>query len=253
MSCCKRGIWQVALLCVGLATGVGCAWFGGESKPQPGDLTVKIGDDMEMRFVLVQPMNLLVGKYEVTNGQYRKFKPQHDSGEHNGRTLNGKNQPVVNVSWNDAVAFCAWMSKQHGEIDGKKYKFRLPTEKEWITFAACGQELVYPWGNEWPPPATWNYFGMENQAVGAKVERSDKFQVSAPVRKSGVNDWRLYGTGGNVWEWTSDKEGENSRIFKGGSWSDYIQMFMRLDRQSSYEPNYRYINLGFRVVAEPVG
>ncbi len=253
MRCCKLGILKSALVGAGLMAGAGCAWMGFEDKPQPGDLTLQLDGDLQLRLVLVQPMQLLVGKYEVTNRQYRKFKPQHDSGEHDGRRLNADNQPVVNVSWKDAAAFCGWLTKNYGEVDGQKFKFRLPTEQEWMTFAACGRELEYPWGSEWPPPAGWNYFGMENQAVGSKVERPDKFQVSAPVRKSGVNEWRLYGTGGNVWEWTADKEGEHSRILKGGSWSDYIPMFMRLDRQSSYEPDYRYINLGFRVVAEPAG
>ncbi len=251
MSATLRGLFQTAFLGAGLLAGAGCSWLGFEEPLKPGDLSLKLGGDVELRLVLVPPMKLLVGKYEVTNGQYRKFKPGHNSGQHNGQDLNQDNQPAVNVSWKDATAFCAWLTKEYGAAGAKKYKFRLPTEKEWIAFAACGRALEYPWGSDWPPPAHWNYFGMENQAVGAKVERADKFQVSAPVRKSGVNAWGLYGTGGNVWEWTADKEGEQSRILKGGSWSDYIPMFMRLDRQSSYEPDYRYINLGFRVVAEP--
>ena len=234
-----------------MLAGAGCAWFGAEERLKPGDLTLKLGEDTELRLVWLAPMQLLVGKYEVSNRQFRKFKPAHNSGRHNDQTLDDDSQPAVNVSWKDADAFCAWLTKQYGAVGDKKYKFRLPTEQEWIAFTACGRELEYPWGNELPPPANWNYFGLENQAVGPKVERGDKFQVAAPVRKSGVNAWGIYGAGGNVWEWTADKEGQASRILKGGSWSDSIPMFLRLDRQSAYEPDYRYINLGFRLVAEP--
>ncbi len=227
----------------------GCTWFDFEERAKPQDLVLDLGK-VELRLIWLEEMQLLVGKYEITNQQFRQFKPAHNSGEHEGNSLNEAKQPAVNVSWKDAAAFCDWLNKEHGTQENFKYNFRLPTEKEWMTFTACGNAYVYPWGDELPPPASWNYFGEENRTVGQKLERADKFQVSAPVRRSGINEWGLYGTGGNVWEWTSAKEGEKSYIFKGGSWSDYIPLFLRLDRQSSYEPTYRYINLGFRIVAE---
>lgn len=236
-----------------LLSSSGCAWLGFEEAPKPGDITVKLDGGSELRLVLLDSISLLVGKYEVANHQYRKFKPDHKSGEYKGLTLDKDDQPAVNVSWNDAVKFCKWLTEEHGTINGKSYVFRLPTEEEWIAFASCGDQREYPWGGEWPPPDEFNYFGLENPEVGPKLDRGDKFRVSAPVRKSGRNQWGIYGTAGNVWEWTSDKEGEKNRVMKGAAWNDSHPMFLKIDRRSSYEPGYRYVNLGFRVVTEPSG
>ena len=62
-----------------------------------------------------------MGKYEVTNTQYRMFKPVHDSSQYEGNSLNGDTQPVANVSWNDAVAFAEWLTQKTGKT------FKLPT------------------------------------------------------------------------------------------------------------------------------
>ncbi|MFN2350479.1 MAG: formylglycine-generating enzyme family protein [Kiritimatiellia bacterium] len=230
----------------------GCGLLDREEPLRPGDLSLKLSPHVEMRLLLIKPMNLLVGKYEVTNQQYRKFKPDHDSGTHNDLSLNQDDQPAVNVRWDEAVRFCEWLTANHGEQNGKKYRFRLPTEKEWMTFAASGHDTEYPWGDEWPPPKKWNYYGIENPELARKIDHDDKFRVSAPVRKSGVNAWGLYGVGGNVWEWCADQDGK-SRVIKGASWADSAPLFLSLSRRNTYEPNYSYINLGFRVVAEPAG
>jgi len=66
-----------------------------------------------------------MGKFEATNAQYRKFRAGHDSGSVEGHSLNGDDQPVVNVSRHDAKAFCDWLSKESGKT------FTLPTEAQW--------------------------------------------------------------------------------------------------------------------------
>jgi len=230
----------------------GCKWLKPteESKDQPGDLIFDLGNKTKMRFVWIEPLKLVVGKYEVSNKIFRRFKPDHNSGMYQQLDLNRGDQPVVNVSWNDARNFCEWLTKTYGNSGTKRYHFRLPTEREWETFAASGQQVEYPWGAHWPPPKKWNYYGRENPEPSQKLDNDDGFRVSCPGLLSGENAWRLFGLGGNVWEWCEDTDGESkSRVFKGASWSDCHPYFLKLTRRSSNAPDYRYVNLGFRVVA----
>ncbi len=73
------------------------------------------GDPNERPVHEVCVSDLYVGKYEVTNEQYKKFRPEHNSGQVRGVNLNKDNLPVVNVSWDDAVAYAQWLSTESGE------------------------------------------------------------------------------------------------------------------------------------------
>jgi len=233
-------------LAAGLMTGLwGC------SKPisDVKDLVIALGPKTKIQFVYIPALKRYIGKYEVSNKQYRCFKPSHDSGLHQQLTLDKDDQPAVAMSWNDASAFCAWMTKTFG---GSQWRFRLPTEQEWETEAACGKSVEYPWGDG-PIPRKWNYFGVENPVVSQKLPKhNDGYRVSCPVQKSGANAWGLFGVGGNVWEWcqdTDDTEGK-TRVLKGASWADCADLFLKISRRSSYTADYKSAVIGFRVVAE---
>jgi len=138
--------------------------------------------------------------------------------------------PVVEVSWEDAEAFCAWLTKQElveGKIkEGQKY--RLPTDAEWSVAVGLGQEKgktpeekdraiknVYPWGKEWPPPK-----GAGNYLPSLKV---DKYYYTAPVGSHAANKDGLHDMGCNVWEWCEDwydPEEKEYRVLRGASWLD---------------------------------
>lgn len=241
----RLALGRLGLVLLLLALQAGCQ----KSISNVADLTVKIGPKTKLRLVYIPALKLYVGKYELSNKEYRCFQPAHTSGAFQQLSLDEDNQPVVAVSWNEANAFCAWLTKTFG---GKDWRFRLPTEQEWETFAACGKSVQYPWGDG-PIPNNWNYFGRENPAVGQKLDRNDGYRVACPVQKSGKNAWGLFGMGGNVWEWCLDADAGKTPVVKGASWADCAAPFLAISRRSTYTPDYSSSSIGFRIVAESAG
>ena len=184
-----------------------------------------------------------IGRYEVTNAQYRRFDPSHDSGKYEGLSLNGDDQPVVNVSWKEATAYAAWLSKQTGR------KYRLPTEAEWEYAARAGTSTRYWWGDE---------VGRNHANCGDCGSRWDGKKI-APVGSFPPNPWGLYDTAGNVYEWTCsdyDKDyggaeqrcstGGAYRANRGGSWSSFPG-YVRSAYRYYDTPGFRISLLGFRL------
>ena len=171
----------------------------------------------------LQPFELMAA--EVTVRQYARFIT--DTGyplpsEPDYRQTGG--HPVVLLSWDDAVAFCAWVG------------VRLPTEAEWEHAARGGRTgQVYGWGNEVSRDRA-NY-GADQCCAGA-TGGADGWLNTAPVRSFPPNDFGLYDMAGNVWEWVGgwlddDYYGASpsidppgaatgyARIARGGSWLNF--------------------------------
>jgi len=229
-----------------------------------------------MEFVWIPALKMWVGKYEVTNGEYRKYKPAYDSGDsgklNNGHSLNGDRQPVVNVSYDDVAAFAEWMNSEWKEENDtvvfslwmdktvtlpEGYKARLPDGKEWMTFAQCADGRKYPWGNEMPPKYG-NYCDIAAKKAfhlsGNIDDYDDGYAVSCPVEKSGKNDWGLYGVGGNACEWTSElyDSGKDLRVVRGWSWDFYQPDYLECAcRNMVGTPTTRHRYIGFRLLLSP--
>ena len=164
-------------------------------------------------------------------------------------------QPMVEISWLGAVAFCDWLSRK----DGRTY--RLPTEAEWEYAARADSTTPFPWGD------TLN--GKEanidgNYPYGTST-KGPYLQKTAKVGSYRPNAWGLYDTVGNVLEWCADwHDGEyyknspasdpkgpgsgQSRVFRGGGWY-YFAWYCRSADRYGFSPDYRHFNLGFRVAA----
>ncbi|MCC8988358.1 MAG: SUMF1/EgtB/PvdO family nonheme iron enzyme [Candidatus Contendobacter sp.] len=201
-----------------------------------------------------------IGKTEITNGQYRRFKAGHDSGVFQGRSLNGDTQPAVNLSWGDAQAFAEWLSWE----TGGGQRFRLPTEAEWEYAARAGATTRYPWGNNLDPRQA--NFSDRNDPTGASIGTLDDGQaVTAPVGGYLPNGFNLYDMIGNVWEWTcseynpayggeeqvcsAKRPTEGQRVVRGGSWNNGPGE-LRSAKRLARKPGDRDAMTGFRVIQE---
>jgi len=157
---------------------------------------------------------------EVTNGEFRQFRPSHRSGFVLQQTLDLDRQPVVNVSWQDAAEYCNWLSVKDGLEPAYKSEggrlvpvlpatsgYRLPTEAEW-EWVARGKELrKYPWGDSLPVPAgAGNFADARAQPLVSQIlpDFDDGHAATAPVGSFAPNPLGLFDLGGNVAEWTHD-------------------------------------------------
>ncbi len=159
----------------------------------------------------------------VTNRQFREFHKAHKSGAVQSYNLEIDHHPVVRVTWEEAAAYCNWLSTQESlpaayVAAGSTYVlvspptagYRLPTEAEWALAAryATGVATKYPWGDSLPIPEGAGNFADES-AVGlvptTLPKYKDSFAATAPAQSFAPNALGIYNLGGNVAEWVNDK------------------------------------------------
>jgi formylglycine-generating enzyme required for sulfatase activity len=190
----------------------------GSPRREPG----RRSNETERQVELRRPF--YISRFQVTNREFREFRAQHLSGIFKDESLDLERQPVVRVSWQDAAAFCNWLSERdklppayvrRGDrfelVEPVTTGYRLPTEAEW-EFAARydGSRAVrkYPWGNDLPVAAKAGNWGDASAIYLTPVTISgydDGHRVSAPVGSYASNALGLHDMGGNVLEWTTDR------------------------------------------------
>ncbi len=199
-----------------------------------------------------------MGKYEVTNTQYRRWQRNHDSQSYEGHSLNGDSQPAVYVSWEDATAFADWLGK-----------FRLPTEAEWEYAARAGTTTSRFWNNN--PADACRYANVHdltskrvNKFDWTQHECDDGYAVTAAIGSFSPNKFGLYDMLGNVWEWCADiydsdaykkhssrnplvSSGGSNRVLRGGSWR-HVPGYVRSADRFALTPSFRSDNVGLRLV-----
>ena len=248
-----------------------------------------------------------LGQHEVTVGQFRRFlersghvpesvadgtggygyNPAYDPATSaSGDAFEGRHpryswahvgfvqddsHPVLNVTWNDAVAMARWLSRAEGR------RYRLPTEAEWEYACRAGSQTRYPNGRDpqrlteiantfdssaaadWPQ---WSNFALRG---------SDGFAFTAPVGQFAPNAWGLHDMLGNAWEWVSDHHGDDYhaqaasaplpavdpqgpatghvRVRRGGSWHSWA-LYARCSYRNWNAPSTRYTLVGMRLLLE---
>ncbi len=254
--------------------------------PASGTIVNSIG----MKFVPLPSTAVLICSTETRVRDYKQFMndTQHDMSA-SAQTLAqdgwqrragqdwlrpGFNQtddhPVTCVSWEDAQAFCKWLSRKEGRT------YRLPTDHEWSLAVGIGDReasseapsakdekiIAYPWNADFPPSIKdGNYRGTESR-LGHEpsnwttlVDFNDGFPRTSPVGsfKPGVHG--LYDLGGNVWEWCADWHDPAEpicRVLRGGSWvSSQATSLLSSMRLIGGAPDTRRSDIGFRCALEP--
>ncbi len=206
-----------------------------------------------------------LAKYEVTNTQYRQFKPSHDSGNFRGNNLNGDTQPAVLVSWDDAVAYAEWLTAKTGKT------FKLPTEAEWEYAARAGTQTARYWGDDDANLCRHaNIADRTSKVAFSDFDQAydgcdDRYKVSSPVGRFAPNAHGLHDMLGNVSEWTSspyDKAyaggekraahaGEGGpRVVRGGSW-ETDPWYMRSAYRNYRSPGVGFSDTGLRLARIP--
>ncbi len=197
----------------------------------------------------VSVANFAIAQVPVTNLEYHRFV--WETGHRTPRYWvsfqfpeGQDDQPVVEVSWEDARTYCAWLSKESGK------PYRLPSEAEWEKAARGSDGRVYPWGHDFDP---WRCNTLESGKRGTTPVGAYSPSGDSPF---GVRDMA-----GNVWEWTTtlqqpypyraddgreDLEAQGVRVIRGGAWY-YSRKLARCAAREGVKPTYVSASLGFRL------
>lgn len=222
-----------------------------------------------------------LGLKEITNQEFKQFKLKHSSGHIKGNSLNGQRQPVVSLSWIDAVSFCNWLSDKEGLTaaydinNGQVVKFnsqangyRLPSEAEWAWAARYDRNQMkkYQWGKTLPPrQGAGNFADVTGAPILGEIltNYNDKFIATAPVASFAPNQLGLFDIDGNVAEWVHDyyhikttlgNRAEhnpsgptkgNHHVIRGSSWAHGTRTQLRLSYRD-YGVDGRN-DVGFRI------
>jgi formylglycine-generating enzyme required for sulfatase activity len=188
----------------------------------------------------------------------------------------GPMHPVCGVSWEDAKAFCAWLTRKEqaeGKI-GPEQTYRLPMDGEWSVAVGLDESVggtpkdkdakvlgVYPWGTQWPPPdGAGNYAGAEARTADTPSSWSvipryrDGYPRTSPVGSFEVNRFGLFDVGANLMEWCEDQD-RGDRVLRGASWGCFdlrrgfeSSRLLLSSHRSFGSPDHRHDICGFRCV-----
>jgi len=186
----------------------------------------------------------------------------------------GPDHPVVNVSWNDANAFCAWLTEKElkaGKIPAGA-AYRLPTDTEWSWAAGIGDremngtprdkstklEGVFPWGTQYPPPpGAGNFADLSAKDVFTNwpviAGYRDGYATAAPVGSFQPNKFGLYDLAGNALEWCDDfyDDAHKQRVMRGGGWNNVGPKSLLSSYREHVAPGRSSVITGFRCVLVP--
>lgn len=187
-----------------------------------------------------------MGKYEVTQGQYKQVMGSNPS----SFKQSGLDAPVETVSWNQAKDFCKKVSSK------ERLEVRLPTEAEWEYACRAGTRTAFHYGNSLESGMA-NFNGKYPYGSGREGEYRQK---TVSVGSFKPNAWGLYDMHGNVWEWCEDgkrsytlsaetdpKGSGSARVLRGGSWVIYARVCRSANRDD-FVPEYTVVSIGFRIV-----
>ena len=195
---------------------------------------------------------IAMGRYEVTFADYDRFVTATGGARPDDEGWGRGRRPVIDVSWEDAKEYAAWLSDQTGK------RYRLPSESEWEYGARADMSTRYSWGDE---------IGRNRANCNGCGSEWD-YEQTAPVGSFEPNGFGLYDMHGNVWEWVEDCWHDNYNgapsdgrawtsgcgsdvrgVLRGGAWINSPR-FLRAAGRLRGGPSFLYHNYGFRLVQD---
>lgn len=183
-----------------------------------------------------------IAKYPLTNVQYGVYVAETGKNPDywDDARFNQPLQPVVGISWHDAIAYCDWLSEK------LRYNVSLPTEQQWQLAAQGNDKLIYPWSNRWD--STLCNHDVDEMSIGR----------TTPVNQypGGASPFWVMDMSGNVREWcltdyeSGSQDTNNNvvrRVLRGGGWNNFPASFFRCATRSARLSDYSLINFGFRI------
>jgi hypothetical protein len=289
------GIVTLLAIVIGLVVGATIYFSSHPSKPatpdvsKPPSVTPEATKDhpwensLGMKFVPVAGTHVLFSVWDTRVEDFERFvnsvgykqtvNPYLDArkGAYSGAywkntdDKQGPTYPVVDVSWEDARAFCEWLTKTEqasGRLPNRSL-YRLPTDQEWSVAVGLtsepgntpeekdGKIKVYPWGAQWPPSkGAGNYCGEESRVRTSDFIKGykDDYVYRSPVGSFAANQFRLYDMGGNVWQWCEDRYKKEYRVLRGASWDGNTPGTLLASCRYFHLPNSGIADAGFRCV-----
>jgi formylglycine-generating enzyme required for sulfatase activity len=209
-------------------------------------VSIKAGTFFRIKYPVTLTHDYLLGKYEVTQGEYAALmgkNPSHFQGD--------TNRPIEKLSFFDAVAYCQELTRrerQAGHLP-PDYEYRLPSEAEWEYACRAGSTNFFSFGDS----------STNADQYAWTLENSDA--TTHPVGQKRPNAWGFYDMHGNVWEWCSDwfapypataltnplgAVSSKFKVFRGGGWNQAIE-FARASNRFMMSPSNGIHFVGFRV------
>jgi hypothetical protein len=206
---------------------------------------------LEMRFVFVPGASILFSIWDTRVKDYVTFISETHRMWERPRFTENAFHPAVNVSWEDAKAFCEWLTEKERSAGAlpEGLSYRLPTVDEWGIAAGISSDdggafqqtnRVFFWGQQWPPPWASGNFSQKLHADG--------YSFTSPVGVFAPNAMGLFDVCGNVYQWCEPPPGRLDRPFRGASWDDYDLDLVGCRKIIFSVANNRSEHIGFRIV-----
>jgi formylglycine-generating enzyme required for sulfatase activity len=226
-----------------------------------GEFVMGDADEAPVRRVRIEKP-FYMAKFETTNQQFGLFDQEHDSGyisvfnkdqSNRGEAANRERQPVIRVSWEQAMAFCDSLSRKTGR------KFTLPTEAEWEYACRAGTATPMNYGE-----VSADFMKSANLAdqrvlnlcradspkwIPCVSNVNDGAVVTDNVGRYASNAWGVFDMHGNAAEWTASDYGNGKKVVRGGSFYDRPQR-ARSAYRLGYQSWQHVFNVGFRVTCD---
>lgn len=217
-------------------------------------------NSLGMKFVKVPGVTALFSIWETRVRDYQVFREETRRAWIQPDFAQTPDDPAVNVSWEEADAFCRWLTARERKTERltDKQRYRLPTDAEWSVAVGLGAEqgrtpedrlqgsVVWPWGYTWPPQSGDGNYAPELE--------TDRFTNTSPVGRFKPNRHGLFDLGGNAWEWCEDwyNDARVTKSLRGGSFHDRQPKDLLAAYRFSGTVHLNNDDIGFRVVLEEV-